>query len=48
MQKIGMGRSPEDTFDHANLSINHPLQKYILYRLQKTEWLEHHEFPEIS
>ena len=48
MQKIGMGCSPEDTFDYANLSINHPLQRYILYRLQKTEWLEHHEFPEIS
>ena len=48
LQKIGTGCRPEDTFDHPNLPINHPLQRYMLYRLQKTEWLEHHEFPEIQ
>ena len=47
LQKIGTGCSPEDTFDHPNLPINHLLQRYMFYRLQKTEWLEHHEFPEI-
>ena len=48
MQKIGMQCNPEDTFDHPKLPVNHPLQRHILYRLQKTGWLEHHETSEIS
>ena len=47
MQKIGMQCNPEDTFDHPKLPVNHPLQRHILYRLQKTDWLEHHETSEI-
>ncbi|MEL0277664.1 MAG: GNAT family N-acetyltransferase [Deltaproteobacteria bacterium] len=48
MQKIGMQCNPEDTFDHPKLPVNHPLQRHILYRSQKTDWLEHHESSEIS
>ena len=48
MQKIGMQCNPENTFDHPKLPVNHPLQRHILYRLQKTGWLEHHETSEIS
>ena len=47
MQKIWMKCNPEDTFDHPKLPLNHPLQRHILYRLQKTDWLEHHENSEI-
>ena len=47
MQKIGMQCNPEDTFDHPKLPVNHPLQRHILYRSQKTDWLEHHETSEI-
>ena len=47
MQKIGMQCNPEDTFDHPKLPVNHPLQRHILYRLQKTDWLEHHETSEM-
>ena len=47
MQKIWMKCNTEDTFDHPKLPVNHPLQRHILYRLQKTDWLEHHESPEI-
>ena len=47
MQKIWMKCNSEDTFDHPKLPVNHPLQRHILYRLQKTDWLEHHETSEI-
>ena len=47
MQKIWMKCNPEDTFNHPKLPSNHPLQRHILYRLQKTDWLEHHENSEI-
>lgn len=47
MQKIWMKCNPEDTFNHPKLPSNHPLQKHIIYRLQKTDWLEHHENSEI-
>ncbi len=47
MQKIGMQCNPEDTFDHPKLPVNHPLQRHILYRLQKTDWLEHYETSEM-
>ena len=47
MQKIWMTCNPEDTFDHPKLPVNHPLQRHILYRSQKTDWLEHHETSEM-
>ena len=47
MQKIGMQCNPEDTFDHPKLTKNHPLRRHMLYRSQKTDWLEHNESPEI-
>ncbi|MEK9563134.1 MAG: GNAT family N-acetyltransferase [Deltaproteobacteria bacterium] len=47
MQKIGMQCNPEDTFDHPKLPVNHPLQRHILYRSQKTDWLEHYETSEM-
>ena len=47
MQKIWMKCNPEDTFDHPKLPLNHPLQRHILYRSQKTDWLEHHETSEM-
>ena len=47
MQKIRMQCNPEDTFDHPKLTKNHPLRRHMLYRSQKTDWLEHHETPEI-
>ena len=47
MQKIWMKCNPEDTFDHPKLPVNHPLHWHMLYRLQKTDWLEHHETSEM-
>ena len=47
MQKIWMKCNPEDTFNHPKLPSNHSLQSHIIYRLQKTDWLEHHENSEI-
>ena len=47
MQKIWMKCNPEDTFNHPKLPVNHPLQRHMLYRLQKTDWLEHHETSEM-
>ena len=47
MQKIWMKCNTEDTFDHPKLPVNHPLQRHILYRSQKTDWLEHYETSEM-
>ena len=47
MQKMWMKCNPEDTFDHPKLPVNHPLQRHILYRSQKTDWLEHYETSEM-
>ena len=47
MQKIWLKCNPEDTFNHPKLPVNHPLQRHMLYRLQKTDWLEHHETSEM-
>ena len=47
MQKIWMKCNPEDTFNHPKLPVNHPLQRHMLYLLQKTDWLEHHETSEM-
>ena len=47
MQKIWMKCNPQDTFDHPKLPLNHPLQRHILYRSQKIDWLEHYETSEM-
>ena len=47
IQKIWIKCNPEDTFDHPKLPVNHPLQRHILYRSQKTDWLEHYETSEM-
>jgi len=47
MQKIWMKCNPEDSFDHPKLPVNNPLQRHMLYRLHKTDWLEHHETSEM-
>jgi RimJ/RimL family protein N-acetyltransferase len=35
MQKIGMLRSPGDDFDHPRLPAGHPLQRHIVYRIDR-------------
>ena len=47
MQKIWMKCNPEDSFDHPKLPVNRPLHRHMLYRLKKTDWLEHHETSEM-
>lgn len=38
MEKIGMHYNPEDDFDHPKLSIDHPLRRHVLYRLERKRW----------
>jgi RimJ/RimL family protein N-acetyltransferase len=38
MEKIGMGHSPSDDFDHPSLPPGHPLRRHVLYRIAKTKW----------
>jgi RimJ/RimL family protein N-acetyltransferase len=38
MEKIGMGHSPSDDFDHPLLPGGHPLRRHVLYRIAKTKW----------
>ena len=40
MDKLGMQHRPEDDFDHPNLP-GHPLQRHVLYRLSRGEYLAH-------
>ncbi|WP_166875756.1 GNAT family N-acetyltransferase [Salinibacterium sp. ZJ450] len=35
MRRLGMTHNPADDFDHPNLAPGHPLQKHVLYRLQR-------------
>lgn len=35
MEKIGMTHDPRDDFDHPRLPEAHPLQRHVLYRLQR-------------
>jgi RimJ/RimL family protein N-acetyltransferase len=36
MERIGMSRDPADDFDHPNLPPGDPLQRHVLYRLNRT------------
>jgi RimJ/RimL family protein N-acetyltransferase len=38
MERIGMGRSAEDDFDHPRLPVGHPLRRHVLYRLRREDW----------
>lgn len=36
MERLGMARDPADDFDHPLLPPAHPMQRHVLYRLQRT------------
>jgi RimJ/RimL family protein N-acetyltransferase len=36
MERIGMSRNPADDFDHPNLPLGDPLQRHVLYRLNRS------------
>jgi RimJ/RimL family protein N-acetyltransferase len=35
MEKIGMSRTPQDDFDHPQLTQGHPLRRHVLYRIDR-------------
>jgi RimJ/RimL family protein N-acetyltransferase len=35
MQKLGMGRDPDDDFDHPAFGDGHPLRRHVLYRTRR-------------
>jgi RimJ/RimL family protein N-acetyltransferase len=39
MQRIGMTGSPADDFSHPTLPAGHPLQRHVLYRLKRSDWM---------
>lgn len=39
MEKIGLHHDPQDDFDHPRLPADSPLQRHVLYKLSKTEYL---------
>jgi len=47
MEKLGMKHDEADDFNHPNLSLTHPLSMHVLYRLQKTDWLQKSEFSDL-
>ncbi|WP_165226342.1 GNAT family N-acetyltransferase [Aquisphaera insulae] len=40
MERLGMGRSAEDDFDHPNLPEGHPLRRHVLHRIRRDGWRE--------
>lgn len=40
MQSIGMKRDGDDDFDHPLLPAGHPLERHMLYRISRSQWLE--------
>ncbi len=40
MQKIGLQHNADDDFDHPKLDDNSPLQRHVLYRLSRDQFLE--------
>jgi len=42
MKRIRMSRDPADDFDHPKLSAGHPLQRHVLYRINRSDWLNRH------
>ncbi|WP_417687323.1 GNAT family N-acetyltransferase [Roseibium sp.] len=43
MQRLGMIRSMADDFHHPALPPDHPLGPHVLYRLNRSDWLEHRQ-----
>ena len=42
MKRMRMSRDPADDFDHPKLSAGHPLQRHVLYRISRGDWLNRH------
>ena len=42
MERIGMSRDPADDFDHPKLPPGHPLQRHVLYRINRSDWSHRH------
>jgi ribosomal-protein-alanine N-acetyltransferase len=42
MERIRMSRDPADDFNHPKLSAGHPLQRHVLYRINRSDWLNRH------
>jgi RimJ/RimL family protein N-acetyltransferase len=40
MQAIGMQRVEGGDFDHPGLPAGHPLERHLLYRISRAQWLE--------
>lgn len=38
MEKLGMHHNPAEDFDHPGLPTGHPLQRHVLYRLERSNW----------
>ncbi len=41
MEKLSMHRNADDDFDHPKIEHPHPHRKQVLYRILKSEWLNH-------
>jgi RimJ/RimL family protein N-acetyltransferase len=39
MQRLGMTHDPADDFDHPKVPEGHPIQRHVLYRLTREQWL---------
>jgi RimJ/RimL family protein N-acetyltransferase len=42
MKRLRMSRDPADDFDHPKLSAGHPLQRHVLYRIDRSDWVNLH------
>ena len=40
MERLAMQRNPDDDFDHPALAKGHPLQRHLLYRLTRADFLK--------
>jgi RimJ/RimL family protein N-acetyltransferase len=38
MRRLGMTHDPADDFDHPNVPADHPLHRFVLYRLTADRW----------
>ncbi len=41
MERLGMHHNPADDFDHPRVEAGHPIQRHVLYRLPRADWLAH-------
>ena len=39
MEKLGMTHDPHDDFDHPLIEDGHPMQRHVLYRIEREAWL---------